>query len=158
MLKSGEKLQKLLMLLITWTLLLAGFVAYQQYFVEHQESFFKERAFRTLNKLSLELVHKFDEAQVSTESFVKLVKGNADTYAGNFLDVYLKGLRPKDQHDTDIQAAKQCWANDRKFEQVPLEPKQDRDGLILSFYCFTKASSDNAELPDRSQTKWLYAL
>ncbi|HZT35979.1 MAG TPA: hypothetical protein VFA15_08665, partial [Nitrososphaera sp.] len=156
MLKSGEKLQKLLMLLITWTVLLAGFVAYQQYFVKHQESFFRERGFRTLNRLSLELEHKFEEAQASTESFVKLVKwGKKEDNAGNFLNVYLQDLQ---SNDKAIQSARQCWSNDPKHEQVPLESKQDRDGLTLSIYCFSRASPEDRDLPDRSATKLLYTL
>src|SRR5436309_6299447 len=157
MLKSGEKLQKLIMLLITWALLLAAFVVYQQYFVKGQESFFKKRAFRTLDRLSAELEHKFEEAQTSTESFVKLVKWDPEVDAAKFLDIYLKGL-PSNDKDKYIQAAKQCWSHDLKQEHVPLESRQDRDGLTLSVYCFTRAAGDDPELPDPSHTKLLYAL
>src|SRR5436305_259917 len=157
MLKSGEKLQKLLMLLITWALLLAAFVVYQQYFVKGQESFFKKRAFRTLDRLSEDLNHKFEEAQISTESFVKLVKWDPEVDAAKFLGIYLKGL-PSNDKDKYIQAAKQCWSHDPRQEHVPLEFQQDRDGLTLSVYCFIRAAGDNPDLPDRSHTKLLYTL
>ncbi len=38
MLKSGEKLQKFLTVLITWGLLLSVFLAYEQYFVKSQRA------------------------------------------------------------------------------------------------------------------------
>jgi hypothetical protein len=49
MLKSGEKLRKLLILLATWGLLLAFFIAYERYFVMGQREFLKEDGFRALS-------------------------------------------------------------------------------------------------------------
>ena len=66
MLKSGEKLRKLLMLLATWGLLLAFFIAYERYFVMGQRDFLKEDGFRALATLSGELNSQIQKAQKST--------------------------------------------------------------------------------------------
>jgi len=55
MLKSGEKLRKLFMLLATWGLLLAFFIAYERYFIMGQREFLKDDGFRALTTLSGEL-------------------------------------------------------------------------------------------------------
>jgi hypothetical protein len=72
MLKSGEKLRKLLMLLATWGLLLAFFIAYERYFVMGQRDFLKEDGFRALTTLSGELNAQIQKAQKSTEASLKL--------------------------------------------------------------------------------------
>jgi hypothetical protein len=157
MLKSGEKLQKLLILLITWALLLVCFVAYQQYFVKRQESFFRERGFRALNRLASQLGLKFEQAQVSTESFVKLVARKDEINLGDYLDVYLKDvLKDVQSNDKSIEAAKKCRPKNTKH--IPLLSKQDRDGLTLSIYCFTERGQENQDSPDSSKTPLIYTL
>src|ERR1700751_3540400 len=73
MLKSGEKLQKLLSLLITWAVLLAFFFAYDGYFVNGQREYLRERGFRVLALLSNELNAKVRQAQSTTKSFSKIL-------------------------------------------------------------------------------------
>jgi hypothetical protein len=52
MLKSGEKLRKLFMLLATWGLLLAFFIAYERYFIMGQREFLKDDGFRALTTIT----------------------------------------------------------------------------------------------------------
>ena len=73
MLKSGEKLQKLLTLLITWAVLLAFFFVYEAYFVKGQREYLRERGFRVLALLSNELDAKVGQAQSTTKSFSKIL-------------------------------------------------------------------------------------
>ncbi|HEV2961570.1 MAG TPA: hypothetical protein VG649_07080, partial [Candidatus Angelobacter sp.] len=160
MLKSSEKLQKLLTVLITWAVLLACFVAYQQYFVKRQESFFRQRGFRALSRLSAELTLKFEEAQISTESFVRLVASTnrvaepkQESVALNYLEVYLKDVPSKKE---SVEAAKECRT--QSSDHVPLQSMQDRDGLTLSIACFTDPAQAHRDNPDISKIKLLYTL
>jgi hypothetical protein len=73
MLESGEKLQKLLTLLITWAVLLAFFFAYDGHFVKGQREYLHERGFRVLALLSNELNAKVRQAQSTTKSFSKIL-------------------------------------------------------------------------------------
>jgi predicted deacetylase len=72
MLKSGEKLRKLFMLLATWGLLLAFFIAYERYFIMGQREFLKDDGFRALTTLSGELNAQVQKVQKSSEASIKL--------------------------------------------------------------------------------------
>ena len=96
MLKSGEKLRKLLMLLATWGLLFAFFIAYERYFVTGQRDFLKEDGFRALTTLSGELNAQIQKAQKSTEASLKLAAPNSQQESRqqektlrNFLRLYV---------------------------------------------------------------------
>jgi hypothetical protein len=73
MLKSGEKFRKLLTLLITWGLLMACFVGYEQYYAKGQERYLQDSELRNLTALSNELTSRFDQAQISANSSIKLL-------------------------------------------------------------------------------------
>ena len=73
MLKSGEKFRKLLTLLITWGLLMACFIGYEQYYAKGQERYLQDSELRNLTALSNELTARFDQAQISADSSIKLL-------------------------------------------------------------------------------------
>src|SRR3954465_606192 len=95
--KSGDKLQRLLTVFITWAALAISFIAYEQYFVHRQEEFLKARGFTALATLSEELTSQVHRAQRLTESYVQLAvlqrsnpKSNANPL--EFLRQYFRDL------------------------------------------------------------------
>src|SRR6266481_1373927 len=71
--KPGDKLQKLITVLITWAALLGFFFAFESYFVAGQREFLIERHFRSLSALAGELNREFERARISAESSLRLV-------------------------------------------------------------------------------------
>jgi hypothetical protein len=92
---SGDKMRKLLMLMASWGLLLACFIAYEQYYVIGQREFLKEDGFRALATLSGDLNAKVQKAQKSTEAAIRLAHSQAQDpvqqkkLAENFLHLYV---------------------------------------------------------------------
>jgi hypothetical protein len=91
MLKSGEKFRKLLTLLITWGLLMACFIGYEQYYAKGQERYLQDSELRDLTALSNELTSRFDQARISADSSIKLLA------AKNLVCSDLPGQSDKDQ-------------------------------------------------------------
>ncbi len=141
MLKSGEKLRKLLMLLATWGLLLAFFIAYERYFVMGQRDFLKEDGFRALATLSGELNSQIQKAQKSTEASLKLAApvqkqdlSQQESTLRNFLRLYVtdSSISPK-----TLQGIKDCSLKSR--ENAVTSPTKIRpvgQTLALSISCY----------------------
>src|SRR3954470_16459429 len=99
--KSGDKLQRLLTVFVTWAVLAISFIAYEQYFVHRQEEFLKARGFTALASLSEELASQVHRAQRLTESYVQLAvlqDGNPKptAYPLEFLRLYFKDLHQQE--------------------------------------------------------------
>jgi hypothetical protein len=73
MFKRGDKLQKLLAVLITWALLLGFFFAYEQFYVKGQRDFLQEKEFRTLAALSTALEARVTQARYTIVSSIRLL-------------------------------------------------------------------------------------
>jgi hypothetical protein len=178
MLKFGEKLQKLLTLLITWALLLAFFLVYEGYFVKGQREYLRERGFRVLTLLSNELDAKFRQAQSTTKSFSIILRetiSNGGEEPGQsvrndqrptiessnssverpkkYLEIYLNVAQIGDK---SLDAAANCWW-DAQSKNLPLEVSPDSNSLVLSVNCFTK-DEKNRTGPDLHHKILLYTV
>ena len=158
MLKSGERLQKLLTLLITWAVLLAFFFAYDGYFVKGQREYLHERGFRVLALLSNELNAKVRQAQSTTKSFSKILAATTKEGPGQsvrsdqgptiaprnspvdprkkYLEIYLNVAQVADK---SFKAATNCKGDQ---SNVPLELSPDRNTLVLSITCLAKVEKN----------------
>jgi hypothetical protein len=138
MLKSGEKLRKLLMLLATWGLLLACFIAYERYFVMGQRDFLKEDGFRALTTLSGELNAQIQKAQKSTEASIKLANldpkqdlQKQENTLRNFLRLYVTDA------PISLQDIKSCSQRSREnAASPPTKISPVRNTLALSVSCY----------------------
>ena len=106
------------MLLATWGLLLAFFIAYERYFVMGQRDFLKEDGFRALATLSGELNSQIQKAQKSTEASLKLAApvqkqdlSQQESTLRNFLRLYVtdSSISPK-----TLQGIKDCSLKSRE--------------------------------------------
>ena len=168
MLKSGEKLQKLLTLLITWAVLLAFFFVYEAYFVKGQREYLRERGFRVLALLSNELDAKVGQAQSTTKSFSKILATTTIDGAGlsirsdhlpavappnnpvdsrkKYLEKYLEiYLNVAQVGDKSLPNVADCKA---ERDNVPLELSPVRNTLVLAVKCSAK-NEKNAGSPGR---------
>src|SRR5260370_18418001 len=104
MLKSGEKLQKFVTVLITWGIVLSVFLAYEQYFVKRQRAFLIEREFNALGTLSQAITAQISRAQVSTDSYVRLAhtKGQTNDTLRKYLNLYLKDVWKDTRNPLDV--------------------------------------------------------
>ena len=140
--KPGDKLQKLVTLLVTWGLLLVLFVGYEMYFVRGEEHFLQNNGFRSLASLANQLNAKFAKVRASTESFVRLLsEPNISAEARTaYLRLYLDGPSVI----SDEKDLKRCTTvNPFDRGHVPLAFVPDEMKLFLSVYCFAKlAHSD----------------
>jgi hypothetical protein len=151
MLKTGEKLQRLFLLLITWALLLVLFFAYERYFVSSQQAFLKESEFHALGRLSEELSSQVQRAQISTVSFVQLATGEhalPDEQLAEFLTLYLKDALSRN-NDTEtrrhqISVARKCSLTD----DLPDVRWREPSGLALVPYCVIPTNSDQENAPN----------
>jgi hypothetical protein len=147
MLKSGEKLQKLLTLLITWGLLLTVFFGYEQYFVKSQQQFLEEREFNALGTLSEALTSQIKRAQVSTQSYVDLAReGQTNDTLRKYLNLYLKGVWKDTGRPLDFVS---------KCKGIPLT--YNYEGLALSVSCSVGITGSNGK-PDSIKALPLYTL
>jgi hypothetical protein len=74
--KYSEKFRTILILFATWAVLLAGFFVYDQYYVRHQEEYFRERGFRVLSTLEGNLNSILEQTSDSVRSALKLLDPN----------------------------------------------------------------------------------
>jgi hypothetical protein len=154
MLKSGEKLQKLLTLLVIWAVLIGFFFVYEGYFVKSQRQYLRERGFRVLALLSNELDAKIRQAQSTTKSFSRLlatppIQGPDQSVRGDqlptiaphkpsidlqkkYLEIYLNVAQVNEK---SFNAAANCQA---ESDNVPLELSPDSNTLVLSVSCLAK--------------------
>jgi hypothetical protein len=146
MLKTGDKLQKLIILIFTWASLLALFIAYERYFVSNQQTFLKESQFHSVERLARELDAQIRRAQISSISFVQLAAGDnplSDEQLSEFLRIYFKdswfGNRNKQIRDASIQRARQCLVRDN-LVKLDSEAK----GLTLTLSCTDRAAKEGA--------------
>src|SRR4051794_38055252 len=146
MLKTGDKLQKLIILIITWASLLALFIAYERYFVSNQQTFLKESQFHAVERLGRELDAQIRRAQISTVSFVQLAAGDnplSDEKLAEFLRIYFKdtwfGNRNEQVRNASIQRAKQCLVRDN-LVKLDSEAK----GLTLALSCTSRGAKEDA--------------
>jgi hypothetical protein len=146
MLKTGDKLQKLIILIVTWASLLALFIAYERYFVSSQQTFLKETGFHGVERLGRELDAQIRRAQISSTSFVQLAAGDnplTDEKLAEFLRIYFKdtwaGNHNEQIRNASIQRAKECLVRDNTVT-LDSEPK----GLTLTLFCTDRASKDGA--------------
>ena len=145
--KSGDKLQKLLILLVTWGLLLVFFVGYEIYFVRGQEQFLQANGFRSLAALANELSTKFSKARASTESLVRFGKEkNRDPdEIQPYLSLYLEGSTiVGNERDWDCATITSLGNRTR----VPLSFIPHDNALVLSVSCFAR-NGDDTPKPDR---------
>jgi hypothetical protein len=147
--KSGDKLQKLVTLLVTWGLLLVLFVGYEMYFVRGQEHFLQTNGFRSLASLANQLNAKFAKVRASTESFVRLLPEPNISAEGRttYLRLYLDGPSVI----SDEKDLKRC-TTDNPFDRghVPLAFVPHEMKLLLSVYCFAKLANgdpSNEQIP-----------
>jgi hypothetical protein len=153
MLKPGDKLQKLLTLLVTWAVLVLLFFVYEEYFVKGQREYLHERGFRVLAVLSNELTAKVRQAQSTTKSFSKLLEGPRQSVRGDqpatnatpnspanllnkYLEIYLNVAQVPDKSFT---VPPNC---NRTADDVPLELTRDPSSLVLSVRCLVKNEKD----------------
>jgi hypothetical protein len=133
--KTGEKLQTLITVLITWGLLLALFIVYESYFVRTQQAFLRERAFHSLERVAEELEAQVQRARVSTKSFVLLAaRRQLPERLPDFLRLYLKDALSYENDDkaarNSIEAAKKC-----RTDELPSSLHLKSEGLTLTFSC-----------------------
>ena len=174
MLKSGEKLQKLLTLLIIWAVLVAFFFVYEGYFVKGQRQYLHERGFRVLALLSNELDAKIRQAQSTTKSFSRLlatptIQGSDQSVRGGhvstnpphnlsidlqkkYLEIYLNVAQVSDR---SFSAGANCNA-ESDSDNVPLELSPDPNALILSVSCL--ANDQRKPSSPGTNRKILYAV
>jgi hypothetical protein len=144
--KSGDKLQKLLILLVTWGLLLVFFVAYEIYFVHGQEQFLQANGFRSLAALARELSAKVTKARASTESLVHLVhEQNRDAEE---IHAYLKLYLGSPTIVGKEQDFRNCAPITSPGNQthVPLAFTPHDNALMLSVSCFERNRDDTPKL------------
>jgi hypothetical protein len=148
MLKSGEKLQKFLTVLITWGLLLSVFLAYEQYFVKSQRAFLVEREFNALGTLSQAITAQINRAQVSTDSYVRLAhtKGQTSDTLRKYLKLYLKDVWKDTRKPLDFVS---------KCEEPPLT--YHIEGLALSASCSVQTPGEKGK-PDNVTLLPIYTL
>jgi hypothetical protein len=146
MLKTGDKLQKLIILIVTWASLLALFIAYERYFVSSQQTFLEETEFHAVERLGRELDAQIRRAQISTISFVQLAAGDnplTDEKLAEFLRIYFKdtwaGSHNEQIRNASIQRAKQCLVRDNTVK-LDSEPR----GLTLTLSCTDRNSKEGA--------------
>jgi len=146
--KAGDKLQKLLMLLITWGLLLVFFVGYEIYFVRGQEQFLQANGFRSLGALAKELSAKFNKARTSTESLVRLMheKRRDPQEIDAYLALYLEGSTVISDERKWNCASIVSLGNQTR---VPLSFMPRDNALVLSVSCFER-NNDDTPKADRS--------
>ena len=183
MLKRGERLQKLLTLLVTWAALLACFIVYEQYYVKGQQQYSKEKGFRVLAALSGELNSTFEQARALSESLVKLApaepqkrEGADQSHRGSKLPAFGPGAKSQDNttipdsfrryvtlylEDAPIssqsfEAATECWRADR--DHIPIEMIPDRNTLTVRIHCFANADPKQPDSPDVEKRILIYTL
>ena len=144
MLKTGDKLQKLIILIVTWASLLALFIAYERYFVNSQQTFLKETEFHAVERLGRELDAQIRRAQISSVSFVQLAAGDnplSDEKLAEFLRIYFKdtwaGNHNEQIRNASILRAKQCLVRDNMV-RLDSEPR----GLTLALSCTDRATKE----------------
>src|SRR5713101_2463337 len=176
MLKSSQKLQKLLTLLITWAVLLAFFLAYEGYFVKGQREYLRERGFRVLALLSSELDAKVRQAQSTNKSFSTIFAKSireepSQSVRGDqlpamqspnssvdprikllekYLEIYLNVARVGDK-------SLPAMACGTEPDNAPLELSPDRNKLFLSVNCSAK-NKTNASGPAPNGKILLYSV
>ncbi len=167
MFKAGEKLQSLLTVLITWAVLLALFFSYEAYVVKGQEGFLRDRGFRALTSISTVLDAKFDQAQVSAVSSVKLIQdvnrkkeGDQDYNGGpkealnDYLRLYLPDvLAPR---GVVYSSPEKCWVDSKN--QVPVKTSLEGGGLILRISCYSVVDPKAPDHPDLTSEMPIYQL
>ncbi len=146
MLKTGDKLQKLIILIVTWASLLVIFIAYERYFVSSQQTFLKEAQFHAVERLGRELDAQIRRAQISSVSFVQLAAGDnplSDEKLSEFLRIYFKdtwaGNHNEQIRNASIQRAKQCLVHDN-LVKLDSEAK----GLTIALSCTDRVAKDGA--------------
>src|SRR6266403_3332716 len=163
MLKSGDKIQKLLTVFITWTVLVIIFLGYEQYFVNGQREFLKARAFNSLGTLSEELGSQIHRAQLLTETYAQLavLQGSHAQYNADpidFVRLYFGELNQKHALEGSVKVARACV---NVKDRVPLQSdvvESDLKGLALSISCFTRTVSGKPDSPDLKSKTHLYTL
>lgn len=155
MLKTGDKLQKLIILIVSWASLLALFIAYERYFVSNQQTFLKESQFHSVERLGRELDAQIRRAQISSVSFVQLAAGDnplSDERLSEFLRIYFKdtwvGNHNQQGRNASVQRAKECLVRDN-LVRLDSEAK----GLTLALTCTGGIAKDG-----KSATIPLYSL
>jgi hypothetical protein len=140
MLKSGEKLRKLLMLLAIWGLLLAFFIAYERYFVTGQREFLKEDGFRALTTLSGELKAQVQKAQKSTEAFIKLAAPDhkqeilPESVLREFPHIYLRDAQISPEALQDIKKCSRTSPENAGSPPIEITPGHEPFTLSISCY------------------------
>ena len=168
---TGDKLQKLLTLVVTWALLLGFFFAFDRYFVAGQRDFLIDRHFRSLSALSGELNAEFERARISAESSLKLVaaaskqaraKGrlldcqnvsNIQPCFRNFVEIYLGEVLVREKPSI---AVPKCWGPDPN--RIPLEAVAADGRLILNVRCYSSADPKKTGSPNPSSAVPVYTL
>jgi hypothetical protein len=154
--KSGEKLQKVLILLVTWGLLLVFFVGYEVYFVRGEQQFLQANGFRSLAARAKELSAKFAKARASTESYLRLA--HEPNIKSEALGAYRKLYLNSPSIVTDAMKLKNCVLdNPESGTHVPLAFIPRDNELMLSVYCFERKSDDN-DTPKPDSKLQLYTL
>jgi hypothetical protein len=156
MLKPGEKLQRLLTLLITWAVLLALFLAYNRYFVTGQKEFLEDKGFRALAALSNELSAKFDQARSSTGSSLKLAVEPPvipEASLRQYVDIYLKDAW------LDHRSLAPAFRCSRTASgEIPLEWVREDNGIVLNVSCFTHVDQTKPNSPVLGGKTLIYTL
>jgi hypothetical protein len=163
MLKSGDKIQKLLTVFITWAALVILFLGYEQYFVNRQKEFLKARAFNSLGTLSEELGSQIYRAQLLTETYARLAilqgthaQNNADPV--DFIRLYFGGLNQQHALEGSVKVARTCV---NVKDRVPLQSdivESDLKNLALSISCFTRTVPGKPDSPELKSKTYLYTL
>jgi hypothetical protein len=146
--KSGDKLQKLLILLVTWGLLVVFFAGYEIYFVRGQEQFLQANGFRSLASLAKELTAKVTKARASTESLVRFV--NEKTRDPQEIHAYLRLYLDSPTIAGTEQDLRTCApiTGFGNRTHVPLSFIPRENALMLTVSCFER-NSDDTRAPGR---------
>jgi len=140
--KSGGKLQKLLILLVTWGLLVVFFVSYEIYFVRGQEQFLQANGFHSLAALANVLAAKVTKVRASTESLVRLVSENQahPDEIQAYLKLYLDSPTIVGAKHDLTRCAPITSPENRS--RVPLSFIPHENELILTVSCFERNGDD----------------
>jgi hypothetical protein len=146
--KSGDKLQKLLILLVTWGLLVVFFAGYEIYFVRGQEQFLQANGFRSLAALAKGLTAKVTKARASTESLVRFV--SEKTRDPQEIHAYLKLYLDSPTIAGTEQDLRKCAliTSPGNRTHVPLAFIPRENALMLTVSCFER-NTDDTPKPDR---------
>lgn len=132
----GEKLQKLITLLVVWALVLATMIFYERYFVSGQQAFLKESEFHSVTRAVEELIAEVERAQSSTRSFVQLATEDAKQNS-EMLSEFLRLYLPDFPSQIDATSTAQNCVDPKGS---PSALQSEMSGLAITFTC--RSNSD----------------